>query len=91
MIDQKLAYNNILNAGVALQLDENVVAGRVKQQALLPEVNIVGRYVENPMLNFIIYEVDFPDSQLKDYLENVIANNMLSQVYDEGYSVTLID
>ena len=30
LIDQKLAYYNILNEEVSLQLDENVVIGRVQ-------------------------------------------------------------
>ena len=34
LIDQKNAYENILNAKVDLQLNEKVVAGLVKQQAL---------------------------------------------------------
>ena len=36
------------------------------------------------MLNSMIYEVEFPDVQVEDYAVNVIAENILSQVYDEG-------
>ena len=43
------------------------------------------------MLNQIIYEVEFTDGQVNYYAANSIAENMLSQVYDEGYIVTLID
>ena len=43
------------------------------------------------MLNSIMYEVEFPGGQVKDYASNDIAKNMLSQVDDEGYSVTLVD
>ena len=45
---------------------------------------------ENPILNSVIYEVEFPDGQLKEYAANVIAENMLAQVDHEGYSTTLI-
>ena len=41
-------------------------------------------------MNSMIYELGFPDVQVNYYEENFIANNMLSQVYDEGYSVTLV-
>ena len=90
-IDQKPAYNKMLNGEVALQLNKNVVAGQVKQRALIPEGKIVGKYDYNPMVNSMIYEVEFPDSQVKDYAENFIANNILSQVDYKGYSVTLVN
>ena len=43
------------------------------------------------MLKSIIYEVELPDGWVNYYAQNAIAENMLSQVYDEGYIVTLID
>ena len=91
LIDKQSKYNNMLNAEVELRLDEKVVAGRVKQQLLVPEVKIVGRYDDNHMMNSMIYEVDFPDGKLKDYVENFIPKNMLSQVDDERYIVTLLN
>ena len=36
LIYQKPACDNMLNAEVALQLDENVITGRVEQQLLVP-------------------------------------------------------
>ena len=39
----------------------------------------------------MIYELGFPDGQVKDYATNFMAENMLSQVNEEGYSVTLVD
>jgi hypothetical protein len=42
------------------------------------------------MLNSIIYEVEFPDGQVKEYAANVIAENMLTQVDSDGYSTTIL-
>jgi hypothetical protein len=42
------------------------------------------------MLNLIIYEVKFPDDQVKEYAANVIAENMLTQVDSDGYSTTIL-
>ena len=53
-IDQQPAYDKITNFKVALQLDEEIFAGRVKQKSLGPESKIVGRYDANPMLNYMI-------------------------------------
>ena len=74
----------MMNSKVALYLDEKVVAVQVKQRQLGPECKIVGSYNVNTMLNSMIYEVEFPDVQVEDYAVNVIAENILSQVYDEG-------
>ena len=38
----------------------------------------------------MIYEVEFPDGQLKEYAANVIAENMLTQVVSDGFSLTII-
>ena len=43
------------------------------------------------MMNSMIYGVDFPDGQVKDYAVNFIAENMLSQVDEKGYIITLIN
>ncbi len=42
------------------------------------------------MLNLIIYEVEFPDGQVKEYAANIIAENMLTQVDSDGYSTTML-
>ena len=48
-------------------------------------------YDDNPFLNTIIYEVEFPDGQVKDYAANVIAENMLTQVDSDGFALTMMD
>ena len=83
MINHKPVYNKILNSEVALQLDEKVVTSQVNHRLLVPEVKIVGSYYDKPMLNSMIYEVEFTDSQVKDYALNVIVKNILSQVDDK--------
>ena len=80
----------MLNAKVVLQLYGNFVAGRVKQQVLVPEGKIVGRYDANHILSSMIYEVELLDGQVNYYVANVIVENMLSQVDYKVYSVTLV-
>ena len=41
--------------------------------------NIVGTYDDNPILNTIVYDVEFPDGAVKQYAANVIAENMYTQ------------
>ena len=43
------------------------------------------------MLNSVVYEVEFPDGQVKEYSANTIAENMLTQVDSDGFTTTLMD
>ena len=49
----------------------------------------MGKY--KPLLNTLIYEVEFPDGTMKEYAANVIAENMVLQVDEEGFSSPLIE
>ena len=53
--------------------------------------DIKGSYNDNPLLNTISYEVQFPDGELKEYGTNVIAENMYAQVDADGHHHTLLD
>ena len=64
---------------------------KVKRRALGPDGKTSGEYHENPIQNSVVYEVEFPDGQVKEYAANTIAENMLSQVDHEGYSTTLME
>eukprot|EP00957_Ditylum_brightwellii_P097441 7421238-Ditylum_brightwellii.AAC.1 len=59
---------------------------KVARQALGPDNHVVGCYDENPFLNSIVYEAEFPDGQVKEYAANFIAENMLLQVDADGHS-----
>ena len=51
----------------------------------------VGTYDDNPMLNTLVYDVEFPDGTVKEYSANVIAENLYSQVDTDGHSHILLD
>ena len=63
LLNQHPAYDRIINAEVALQLEEDVTTGKVTRRALHPDGQVAGRYDDNPFLNTIIYEVEFPDGK----------------------------
>ena len=52
---------------------------------------IIGTYNENPFLNTIVYDVEFPDGEIKEYGANVIAENMYSQVDPDGHRYQLLE
>eukprot|EP00957_Ditylum_brightwellii_P112913 8609862-Ditylum_brightwellii.AAC.1 len=43
------------------------------------------------MMNMMIYDVEFPDGQVREYATNIIAENMLTQVDLDGYTKTLME
>jgi hypothetical protein len=91
LLNQQPAYDKILNSEVSLQLGESMTVGKVTKRAIGPDGTVAGTYDENPCLNTMIYEVEFPDGQLKEYAANVIAENMLTQVDSDGYSLTMME
>jgi hypothetical protein len=91
LLNQQPAYDRILHSEVSLQLGENMAVGKVTKRAIGPDGTIAGTYDENPMLNTMIYEVEFNDGQLKEYAANVIAENMLSQVDEDGFSRAMME
>ena len=52
---------------------------------------MTGTYHDNPFLNTITYNVEFPDGHVKEYGANIIAENLLTQVESDGYSLSLMD
>ena len=47
--------------------------------------NIIGKYEINPMLNTMVYDVDFPDGSISKYRANLRENNMYPQVDSRGF------
>ena len=91
LIDQQPAYDKIINAEVQLHHRDQITTGKVKRRALGPDGRTAGSYHDNPMLSSTIYEVEFPDGEVKDYAANVIAENMLTQVDYEGFTTTMME
>jgi hypothetical protein len=91
LLNQQPVYDKILQSEVSLHLGEGMTVGKVTKRALGPDGTVTGAYDENPMLNTIMYEVEFPDGQLKEYAANVIAKNMLTQVDSDGFSLTMME
>ena len=91
LINQQPAYDRLLNAEVQLQQGNDMTNARVTQRALGPDGTTVGSYDDNPMLNSIVYEVEFPNGEIKEYSANVIAENMLTQVDSDGFTLTMME
>ena len=52
--------------------------------------NPIGTANDNPILNTRMYEVVFDDSHKLSMAANLIAENMLAQLDEEGYSLAVV-
>ena len=51
----------------------------------------IGRNHDNPILDTIVYEVEYPDGHKASLAANTISENLFSQVYEEGNIFVLFD
>lgn len=85
-------FDELLGAQVLLpQNGEYMKSATVVKRVLDENGKAKGIYSSNPMLNTRVYEVMFPDGELKRYSANVIAENMFTQVDSEGHQYNLLD
>ena len=91
LLNQQPAYDLMINAEVLVQKEGEMERGTVRQRALGPDGRVVGEYDSNPILNSLIYEVEFSDGQVREYAANVIAENMLTQVDSDGFTQSIME
>ena len=65
--------------------------GKVKERSLAPHSSIIGYYNDNPVLNALIYNVGVPDREVREYIVNIIAENILARVDSDGYVTIALD
>ena len=70
----------MINAEVTLPRGENLEKARVLRRSMGPDGKNTGQYDENPRLNSVLYDIDFPDGQVKEYSANLIAENLLDRL-----------
>ena len=91
ILEQQLVFDKIINAEVMIQNGDEMAMGKVARQSLDADGRTTGTYHDNPFLNTTTYDVAFSDGQVKEYGANIIAENMLTQVDSDGYSLSLMD
>ena len=46
---------------------------------------MIGQHHKNPLLNMLMYDIEFPNGDVRKYAANIFAVNLLAQVDPEGY------
>ena len=91
LMNQLPAYDRLLNAEILVQAEEGHVSGKVTKRVFGLDGKVAGKYDDNPYLNSIMYEVELADGRIKEYGANIIAENMLTQVDSDGFSLSLME
>lgn len=85
------SYDEYLSAQVVLPRGDRMVKGEVVRCHRDSNGRPIGKRNINPILDTREYDVLFPDGTSQMYLKNVIAENLYSQVDEEGRSFLLLD
>ena len=91
LLDQQPAYDKLINSEIQFQRGDTVTTGRVARRAVGPDGRTYGTYHPNPTMNTVVYEGEFPDGDIKEYLANMIAENMLRNVDEEGFTISMLE
>ena len=84
-INQQSVTGLLINAEVLLPQGDSRQMAKVVRRAIDSDGLVIGEFNENPILNSLVYDVEFPDGVVKQYAANVIAENVLGQVDKSGF------
>ena len=82
---QQPVIDILLNNQVYLPQGESIQVFKVARRILDEDGKLVGTYYENPILNTLIYDVDFPDGATKPYAANMIVEKIHNFVDSDGH------
>ncbi len=80
----------LINAEVLLHKDDSTALARVIRRAVDSNGKVIGEWDSNPILNTLVYECEFNDWTIKEYLVNVIASNIYEEGDADGFSSSLL-
>ena len=85
------AYDAYISAQVMLPRGDRMEMANVRKRKRDDNGNPIGRHNANPILDTRMYEVEFPDGDVAAYTANIIAENLYSQVDEEGKQYLMLD
>ena len=88
--EQEYGYAN-MELGLLRRDDDGLMHAIVNICNLDDEFKDAGTMNKNPMLDTRVYEVEFADGTTEFITANIIANNLLAQVNEEGHLQVLLD
>ena len=85
-------YDKYVNEDILLPKDgEYLQSARVVKCVTDKVGNPIGNFQINPLLDTRVYEVMFGDGSKQQFAANVIAENLWSEVHDDGHHHQILD
>ena len=91
ILEQQPAFDKIIYTEVMMQNGNEMAMGKVVRRSVDDDGRTTGTYHDNPFLNTVTYDMEFSNGQVKEYGTNIIAENMITQVDLDCYSLSLMD
>jgi len=88
---EKPITDHWINAELSLPQGEEMKAAKVIGRSKDKHGKVTGTYDDNPLVNTMVYDVEFPDGAIREYAANVIAENMYAQVDTDGFSHAILN
>ena len=88
---QQSVTDTLKQAEILLPHGEELLADKLIQHTLDENGKVMGKRSENPMLNTLMYDVEFSDGTIRPYAANFITDNIYVQVDSEGIRTNIID
>lgn len=85
-LDQQPLYDRLINIELMLPKDGEYKQAKVVGRTMTSDGKVSGTYDENHILNTMLYDVQFHDGDVQEYAANVIAENILNQVDNDGFT-----
>ena len=89
LIDQNTAYDLLIHSEIYLTQRGRLQSAKVLCRSLDPSGRYVGTYHKNPIINTLVYDVKFPEEEMKEYSANIISENLLAKVNNKGFMLTV--
>jgi hypothetical protein len=89
-LPQQPMTDPLILSKVHLPQGESLQPATVLQRTTDESGVVQGTYNENPILNTLKYDVEFPNGEVKEYSANVITENMFSQVDPDGLATPVL-
>ena len=86
-----LAADLLMNNEVLLPQGEEKRLAKVIKRSANSEGKVIGNYNELPLLNTMLYDVQFPDGSIKPYSASLISENILMQADSDGLHHQLLE
>jgi len=76
-VGEQSVFDRLIHAELTLPHGENHQYAKVLSRTRDEDGNLIGTYDDNPLLNTMLYDVEFTDGAVKQYSANIIAENII--------------